>query len=47
MKYKSKNIGRLFYFDPDIPSDVTYVKLQARGVKADAVKLFWRFYWLT
>ena len=44
MKYT--HIGRLFYFDADIPSDVTEMKMEAGGHEATAKKLFWRFWWL-
>lgn len=47
------HIGRLFYFDADIPSDVTDVSIevwdnkarQTRTVKAK--KILWKLYWLT
>ncbi len=45
--YKFTHIGRLFYFDADIPSDVNEVYLSANGHKAKAIKIVWRFYWLT
>jgi hypothetical protein len=44
--YKYTHIGRLFYFDADIPSDVKEIEMEAAGRKATAIKLFWRFYWL-
>jgi hypothetical protein len=47
MKYKYTHIGRLFYFDADIPSDVTEITMEAGEHTATARKLFWRFYWLT
>jgi hypothetical protein len=48
MKYQYAHLGgRLFYIDADIPSDVNHVELEAGGVKVEAKKLFWRFYWIT
>lgn len=45
MKYT--HIGRLFYFDAEIPSDVKEVTIKVKGFEATAKKIFWRFYWLT
>lgn len=44
--YKYTHIGRLFYFDADIPKDVNKLELEAGGHTAKARKIFWRFYWL-
>ena len=44
MKYT--HIGRLFYFDAEIPDDVSVMDMEAGGHKVKAKKLFWRFWWM-
>jgi len=47
MDNKYTNIGRLFYFDANIPADVKEMDMRAGDGKARVIKLFWRFWWVT
>lgn len=38
------HIGKYFYINAGVPSDVTVVEMEAGGIKVSAKKLFWRFY---
>ena len=44
---KYTHIGKLFYFDADIPSDVKEVQSEIQGMRGTFKKILWRFYWLS
>lgn len=44
MKYT--HLGRLFYIDAEVPSDVKEMDLTAGEHTVKARKLLWRFWWV-